>query len=117
MLYPEMMDQFRDNFGIGVALEHVSSLLQQSLNFLVIRHDTCIQARYLKKSKEKFGNGTHTYTVRSITIVNDNEGVLAVRTLRMGIYLRRNTVGCPSCVSDADVILSLRLEVKIGACE
>lgn len=49
--------------------------------------------------------------------MNNNEGMLAVRTLRMGIYLRWNTVGRPSCMSDTDVVLSFRLKVKIGACE
>lgn len=43
MLYPEMVNQFGDNFGIGITFEHVSSLLQQSFHFLIIRHDTCIQ--------------------------------------------------------------------------
>lgn len=51
------------------------------------------------------------------TIMNDNEGVLAVRTLRMGIYFWWNTVGRPSRVSDADMVLSFRLKVKIGAYE
>lgn len=41
MLHPEMMDQLGDDFSIGVALEGVSSLLQQSLHLLVIRHDAC----------------------------------------------------------------------------
>jgi len=59
---------------------------------------------------------TYTY-ITNITIMNNDEGVLAVRTLRMGIHLRGNTMGRPSRVSDADVILSFRLEVKIGACE
>lgn len=43
MLYPKMVDQFGNNFSIGITFEHVSSLLQQSFNFLVVRHDTCIQ--------------------------------------------------------------------------
>jgi len=55
---------------------------------------------------------TYTY-ITNITIMNNDESVL----LRMGIHLRGNTMGRPSRVSDADVILSFRLEVKIGAYE
>lgn len=43
----------------------------------------------------------------TITIVNDDECVFAIGTLRMGVNLRWYTVGRPSCVSDADMALSL----------
>lgn len=117
MLYPEMVDQFGDNFRIGIAFEHVSSLLQQSFHFLVIRHDTCIQDDRMWRIEKKISErDAYTY-ITSITIMNNDEGMLAVRTLRMGIYLRWNTMSRPSRVSDADVVLSFRLKVKIGACE
>jgi len=66
--------------------------------------------------REKFRHEIHTY-IRSITIMNNDKGVLAVRALRMGIYLRWNTMSRPSRVSDADMVLSFRFEIKIGTCE
>jgi len=61
MLYPEMVNQFGDNFGIGVAFECVSSLLQQSFDLLIICHDTYVQSdheceesqRTIKRSKSQ----------------------------------------------------------------
>lgn len=67
MLHPEMVDQFGDHLGIGVALEYVSPLLQQGLDLFVIRHDTCVAARQERiknRQESSVGRARRTLCVR-----------------------------------------------------
>lgn len=49
--------------------------------------------------------------------MDNQESVLAVRPLGVGVHLRRDTVGRPACVRDAHVALRLRLEIDVGTCQ
>lgn len=121
MLYPEMVNEFRNYFRVGVAFENVPPLLQQRLHFLVVGHDTC--ARNAAFSDQRLIETRDYDTLSSLclprpplTVVHHQEPVFAVGPLRVGIHFRGYTVGRPTRVRQAHVAERLRVEVDVGVC-
>lgn len=87
MLLIEVVDQLGDDLCVSVALELEPFVLEENLDHLVIGQDA---------------------------VVDDQEGVLLVRTLGVGVYLARDAVGGPAGVSDAAVGIHGLLQVHVG---
>lgn len=85
MLQVEMINQLCDHFGVGVALEFKSLVLKENLHLLIIGNDA---------------------------VVHNDEGVVLVRPLRMGIHFARNSVRRPTGVCNSAMHLRNAIEVQ-----
>lgn len=76
MLHVQVMDEFRDDLRVGLGLEEVAALLEELLDVLVVCDDP---------------------------VVDDDEGVLEIRAVRMRIEFAGRAVGSPTGVRNSAV--------------
>ncbi len=86
---PNVLEEHRDNFSIGLALKLVALLLKHKSQRVVVSDNT---------------------------VVNDGEFICRIRTERMAVNGRGSAVGCPAGMSDRNLIDKSLLKVNVGFC-
>ena len=107
MLRVDVLNEFGNDFSVGFRFKLVSLVFQKLLDVLVVGNDSCWQI--IKTSNRLPGN---PLAKTETTVVNDNELVILVGTMRVRVDLVGDTVSGPASVRDTTVSLVNPFEIQ-----
>ena len=116
MLTVQMFDKFSYDFSVGFRFELVPLVFQKFLDVLVIGNNSCKWKSCKKWSRWRRENIFVILMDREKgrTVVDNNELVIFIRTMRMRVYGVGNTMSSPTCVSNTNMNVVDSVNIQLG---